>query len=168
MFVAMPNKTTAADIMRRKLVTFSEETSVMDAVAALLKHRISGAPVLDGEKRLLGLVSELDCTNHLVSALTNNEPVGYVVEVMTKNVKTVAPDATILTIAHHFNQMRVKRLPVVDADGQLVGQVSRVDLLEQLFEMVKPKGRGKAKPLYLSALHDTTELPAKLDPDSTW
>ncbi len=164
----MPSKTTAADIMRRKLVTFTEETTVMDAVAALLKHKISGAPVLDAGGRLLGLVSELDCTTHLVHALTHNEPTGFTSEVMTSDVKTVPPDATLLTLAHHFNQLRVKRLPVVDGEHRLMGQVSRVDLMQKLYEIAKPKARAKAKPLYLSAVRGSDELPAKLDPDSRW
>lgn len=168
MVMVMPSKTTASAIMRRKLVTLTEETTVMEAVAALLKYKISGAPVVDGDQRLLGLVSELDCTNHLVNALSNNEPTGYVSEVMTAEVKTVPPDATLLTLAHHFNQLRVKRLPVVDEGGRLVGQVSRVDLMQKLYELAKPKARAKAKPLYLSAVRDTDEIPAKLDPDSSW
>jgi CBS domain-containing protein len=42
----MPDQTTAAQIMRRDVVTFTPETSVMEAIAVLLKHKISGAPVL--------------------------------------------------------------------------------------------------------------------------
>ncbi len=164
----MPSTRTARDIMREKLVTFTSETSVMEAVEALLKNRISGAPVVDVNGVLLGVVSELDCTNHLVHALTHNEPTGFVAEVMNSDVKTVSPDATLLTLAHHFNQLRVKRLPVVDRHGKLLGQVSRRDLMQKLFEMARPTRPKKSKPLYLSAIHESSDVPAAIDPDTKW
>jgi CBS domain-containing protein len=74
----MPHQTTAAQIMRRDVVTFTPETSVMEAIAVLLKHKISGAPVLGPEGRVVGILSEVDCTNHLVDAVTHNEPTGFV------------------------------------------------------------------------------------------
>lgn len=163
----MPDRTTAAQIMRRKLVTFSPEMSVMDAVAALIKNSISGAPVVEpSTQRLLGILSELDCTNHLVHCISHNEPTGFVEDLMTRDVQTVFPDGTLLTLAHHFNELRIRRLPVVDAEGRLLGQVSRRDLMQALYDLAKPKAKKKSRTLYLSAIYEPDELPARLDPDT--
>ena len=162
----MPTPTTASDIMRRKLVTLSPETPVMDAVASLLKHSISGAPVVDRSDRLLGILSELDCTNHLVHCIVNNEPVGFVQDLMTQELQTVGPDATLLTLAHHFNEIRIRRLPVVNDEGMLLGQVSRRDLMKALHDAARPPAKGKAKPLFLSAIYASDDLPARLDPNT--
>lgn len=152
--------------MRRKLLTLTPGTSVMDAIALLLKHSISGAPVIDQVGRLVGVLSELDCTNHLVHCIGHNEPTGWVRNLMTKECRTVPPDATLLTVAHHFNNLNVRRLPVVDEQAQLLGQISRRDLMRALYEMAAPERKSKPKPLYLSALHDSADLPAKLDPST--
>jgi len=162
----MPSETTAADIMRRKLVSFRPDTPVMDAVASLLEHAISGAPVLDDERRLAGILSELDCASHLVQCIMFSEPAGIVGDLMTKDVETVPPDCTLLTLAHHFKERRVRRLPVVDEHNRLLGQVSRRDLMRALFEKAKPRHRRGPKPLYLSAVYGTEDLPADLDPSS--
>ena len=162
----MPHRTTAAQIMRRKLVTLTPGTSVMDATALLLKNSVSGAPVTDQSGRLVGVLSELDCTNHLVHCVSHNEPTGWVGDLMTKECRTVPPDATLLTVAHHFNNLNVRRLPVVGEQGQLLGQISRRDLMRALYEMAAPARKSKPKPLYLSAIHDTEDLPAKLDPST--
>ena len=52
---------TARDIMAKSLITFRADQSIDDAIKALLKHGISGAPVVDDDKRLIGILSELDC-----------------------------------------------------------------------------------------------------------
>ena len=163
-YSAMPGRTTAAEIMRRKLLTLTPRTTVMDATALLLKKSISGAPVLDRSGRLVGVLSELDCTNHLVHCISHNEPTGCVGDLMSKDCRTVPPDATLLTVAHHFNTLGVRRLPVVDKQGQLLGQISRRDLMRALYEMAAPERTSKPRPLYLSAIYDTEDLPAKLDP----
>lgn len=162
----VPDKTTAGDIMRRKLFTLTPDTSVMDAVALLLKKSVSGAPVIDEFGRLVGVLSELDCTNHLVHCISHNEPTGWVGDLMSKDCRTVPPSATLLTVAHHFNSLSVRRLPVVDEQGKLLGQISRRDLMQALYKMAAPERKSKPKPLYLSAVYDTEDLPAKLDPSS--
>ena len=62
-----PRVPTAADIMRRTLVTLTPEMPIFDAVRTLLKHEISGAPVVDADGRIVGICSELDCLRILAS-----------------------------------------------------------------------------------------------------
>lgn len=158
----MPNKTRADEIMRKQLVTVSPEMSVMDAVAVLLKNQISGAPVVDAKGGLVGIMSELDCVNHISHSAMNGVPPKSVEDLMTPNVETVPPDATMLTLVHIFAHKRYRRLPVVDESGALLGQISRRDVMKALFEMMKVEKDRKDGPLYLSAIYDGDQAPARL------
>jgi CBS domain-containing protein len=150
----MPDKTYARDFMRKQLVTVTPEMSVMDAVGVLLKNKFSGAPVLDDGGNLVGIMSELDCVNHISDAAMNGVPPKRVEDLMTRDVETVSPDATMLTLVHIFAQKRFRRVPVVDDSGRLLGQISRRDLMEALYEKMKVAQKKKDGPLYLSAVSD--------------
>ncbi|MEL6186357.1 MAG: CBS domain-containing protein [Myxococcota bacterium] len=156
----MPQTKTAADIMTTRLVTLKPEMNVMVAVKLLLRHNISGAPVVDGQGGLIGILSELDCVNHIVHRAMENLPPLEVSQLMTKEVYTVLPGTTLPTLADLFTTKRFRRLPVVDKKGKLRGQVSRRDLLRGLDELMLVRNRDEPGPLYLSALDN--EAPAKV------
>ena len=77
------------DCMAADLVTFTLTTNVVDAMDLLLKHGISGAPVVDEEGTLVGIVSEVDLIQVVVQDSYYNEPVGIVADFMRSNVETV-------------------------------------------------------------------------------
>ena len=156
----MPKSTTAADIMTTKLVTVTPTMNVMEAAALLLKHKISGAPVVDDSGSLVGILSELDCAAHICHRAVENLPPLEVSELMTKDVETVPPETTLLTLADIFTTKRYRRLPVVDADGRLIGQLSRRDLLRALLKIMSKQQGHEPSLLYLSAVLD--EAPAKI------
>lgn len=156
----MPDKTTARDIMRTKVVTVTADMSVMDATELLLKNEFSGAPVLGPDGRLVGIMSELDCVKHLSHAAMNGVPPQKVGDVMTRKVETVRPDATLLMLVQIFAECRFRRVPVVHADGHLLGQISRRDLMAALFDRMKIERKRDDGPLYLSAVTD--RAPAKV------
>ena len=158
----MPTTTTASDIMTKKLYTLAPEMNVMDAVPMLLKHKISGAPVVDAKGNLVGILSELDCVNHIGECAMTNAPPQSVRDLMTKDLTTVPPETTLLTLAHIFTTKRYRRLPVVDRQGRLLGQLSRRDLMRALFEIMKVGQSRNARPLYLSAIYDQDQMPARL------
>lgn len=124
---------TAADVMTRKLVTLSPGTDIYEAMDQLLSHRISGAPVVD-EGRLVGILSEYDCMALGSASLTDLYATGGgdVRQYMSSDVLTARPDTPIGDLAATFLSKRVRRLPVVDDNGQLVGLVSRRDVLKGL------------------------------------
>lgn len=150
----MPDKTTAGEIMRTKLVTVTPKMSVMDAVALLLKNQFSGAPVVDESGALVGIMSELDCVNHISDAVMNGVPPKQVEDLMTAEVETVEPDTTLLTLVHIFSQRRFRRVPVVDRSGKLLGQISRRDVMATLYDRMRAEQKRKDGPLYLSAVSD--------------
>lgn len=142
----------AADIMSAPVVSVDPDTSVKEIAALLFEKRISGVPVLD-EGRLVGLVSEGDLLHrHEIGtdrrARTGSwwlrmfsvepTPAEYVKsharrarDVMTRDVVTVAPDTAVAEIATLLESHGIKRVPVM-RDGQLVGIVSRANLVQAL------------------------------------
>ena len=122
------------DYMQTQVVTFTPDMEVMTAINELVKHRISGAPVLDADGNLVGVLSEKDCLKVALTAGYEGVPAGVVAEFMTANAVTVAPDMPILEIASRFLDSAVKRFPVVKS-GKLVGQISRADVLRAINEI---------------------------------
>jgi len=129
----MPATTTvtAADIMVTNVVTVTPDTTIHCAIQLLLKHGISGMPVLNENREVIGILSERDCLKTLLSAQYHNLPAAHVIDLMTTGIRTIAPDTDVMAIARLFTEERFRRLPVVE-DGRLVGQVSRRDLLRAI------------------------------------
>jgi CBS domain-containing protein len=129
----MPTAYKAEDIMVRELITVRPETDAYDAIALLLKHRISGMPVVDSSGKLLGILSERDCLKTLLDSRYHNMPTAPVRELMTTEMKTIRPDLGLVEIADLFVNGKFRRLPVVD-QGRLLGQISRKDVLRVIHE----------------------------------
>jgi CBS domain-containing protein len=139
-------KSLVRDVMTTKVVTVEPWTPFREIVTRLAEHRISAAPVLDAKGNLLGIVTEADLLlKQEHPDLEHNVPLAWsrrrrlerekaaaVVagKLMTTPPITVAPTATITEAARRMHTAGVKRLPVIDETGQLVGIVSRADLLK--------------------------------------
>ena len=119
------------DYMSGKIVTFTPETDVLDAIHQLVHNRIAGAPVVDAHGTLVGMLSEFDCLNVVLKAGYHGEPGGPVADLMTKDVKTVDADMSIIDLAERFMESGFRRYPVMK-DNMLVGQISRKDVLRAL------------------------------------
>ena len=122
------------DYMSASLVTFTPDMDVMNAIDVLVKHRISGAPVVNERGNLVGLLSEKDCMQIAVQAGYYEQLGGRVDDYMTKDVMTVEADASVLEVAKLFMHKGPRRYPVVE-DNRLVGQISRRDVLKALLEL---------------------------------
>lgn len=119
------------DYMNTEPVTFSPHTDLFKAIDMLVAHRISGAPVVDEQGYLVGVLSESDCLRGILSGSYFEEACGSVGAFMSEVVETIDADADILKAAAHFVERGRRRLPVMD-HGRLVGQISRRDLLRAL------------------------------------
>lgn len=119
------------DYMNREVVTLTPETHVYSAIDTLLTHRISGAPVVDAQGHLVGVLSENDCLRGILNEAYFEETCGTVRSIMSQVVETIDADADILKAAAHFVERGRRRLPVTER-GRLVGQISRRDLLRAL------------------------------------
>lgn len=130
----MPKSAMVRDFMSGKLVTFSPDQDVLDAIHALIDHRIAGAPVVDDHGNLVGMLSEFDCMDVVLRAGYHDEPGGPVEEFMTRDVETVNADLSIFDLASKFMQSKFRRYPVLDGN-RLVGQISRKDVLRALADL---------------------------------
>ena len=119
------------DYMTRTLVTFTPEMSVLDAVHALVEHRIAGAPVVDNEGNLIGMLSEFDCMKVALQAGYHGHFGGPVSDYMSQGVTTVNAEMSIVDLAQKFANEGYRRFPVTDSN-RLVGQISRRDVLRAL------------------------------------
>jgi predicted transcriptional regulator len=133
------DKTPVTKFMATKLITFHPTTDIKEAIDIILKHRISGAPVIDHQRNLVGMLSESDCIKTIIDGPYNNHPTagGTVADFMSTKVVTVDVSKTILDIAYEFTNSPYRRFPVVDK-GRLVGQISRSDILRAIVR-TRPK-----------------------------
>lgn len=136
---------TVADLMTKDVVTVKKESSLEEAARRLTGLRISGMPVVDDKDIVIGVVGELDLISaaggERGSAVKNvfrrmlGEPVpsrkqgDHVGDVMSAPPITIRPEADIREAAHILESHRIKRLPVVDEFGRLIGVISRADIV---------------------------------------
>ena len=131
-------KLRTAEIMSRNVLTLREETTVSEAAAALIERRISGAPVTDAEGKLLGILSEEDLIGAYYEggkALAGQrigacEVLGT--PLITRKVVSAREETPVAEVAKRLMSLKIKRMPVIDAAGKVVGVVSRKDILKAL------------------------------------
>lgn len=136
------------NLMTKDVVTVKRNIDIQEAARRLSGLRISGMPVVDDENRVLGVISEADILSlagvkkghsfkdvlkHLLGeplpARRSGDTVG---EIMNSPAITTGPERDIREVAAILDQRRIKRLPVVDAEGKLVGIISRADIVRAM------------------------------------
>ena len=136
---------TVADLMTKDVVTVKKETSLIEAARRLTGLRISGMPVVDDKDMVIGVVGELDIISAVggqkSSGVKNifrrmlGEPVpsqkegDTVGDVMSTPPITIGPTEDIREAAHILEGHRIKRIPVIDEFGRLIGVISRADIV---------------------------------------
>jgi len=124
------------EFMASRIITFPPEMPISEAVGILVQHKFSGAPVVDAGGRLIGVLSEKDCLRVAVLGNAEGAAEALVGDYMTTQVETVEPDTDLLDVAEGFMQATFKRFPVVE-DGRLVGQISRIDVLRAIDQLLR-------------------------------
>jgi CBS domain-containing protein len=152
---------TVEDVMTRDVVTVSPATPIHEAASLMVKHRVSGLPVIDAEGHLVGIISDGDLivrqrrqketpwwhlffTKGEQIAREYQRAVGTTVgEVMTQPVVTISPVWGIEVAAAILDHRNFRRLPVV-LDGRLVGIVSRADVIKAVARATYPPAASPA------------------------
>jgi CBS domain-containing protein len=124
-------KITVADYMTRKVVTLTKGTHVMEAIKKLLDNKVTCAPVVDEQGRLIGLFSEKDSIKVFLESVYNQGMAGTVGDYMTTGAISVNADSSIVELAEKFEHSAVRSFPVFD-DNKFVGIISRTDVLKAL------------------------------------
>jgi CBS domain-containing protein len=119
------------DYMQHNAHAIPSSANVEHVVEHLLNHNITGAPVIDESRQVVGFVSEQDCIKEMLnSAFFCAEP-PPVTSIMRKDVLTVTPETSILEIAETMLLNKPKNYPVV-SNGKLVGLINRRHILQAL------------------------------------
>ncbi|MGH2652411.1 MAG: CBS domain-containing protein, partial [Actinomycetota bacterium] len=137
---------TVMDVMTRTVVTIDGSAPFKEVVRLMDEFRVSALPVVDEGRRVIGIVSQADLLwKEEQPARRTGRPLfegrrrraghkkaaaSVAAQLMTTPVVTIERDASVAEAARLMNEKRVKRLPVVDAEGRIVGIVSRADLLQ--------------------------------------
>ena len=146
---------TARDIMTENVITVNKDSSIQDLSEVLLKNKISGVPVVGSDGKIAGIVTEadiivqdtdlhfpayfklldgiiyLDSLNRFRDNLKKHLAT-KVGDIMVEKVRTISPDTTISDIAELMLKMKVNRLPVVDEGDNILGIVTRADIVRSM------------------------------------
>lgn len=135
----MAQPKTAKEIMVTKLVTLSPNEHVYDGIAGLLKNNITGAPVIDGQKKYLGVFSEKCCMNVLdVMARSvwgskpNTKGSVPVSQAMATKLVSLAPESDAFDAIEKLLKNRISGAPVLDSKGKFLGVFSEKDSMRVL------------------------------------
>jgi len=125
---------TVADYMVTELVSFGPDDDIVDAMRTLLARQVSGAPVVDANGELLGILSQKDCFAIAYRTAYYQDWGGQVRQFMSSPVEHLAADCSVVDAAERFLHSHFRRFPVLRGD-RLVGLICRHDILRALDEL---------------------------------
>lgn len=140
----------ARDVMVSPVITVDEHSTVRDVAKLLIAHRISAVPVVDHAGKIVGIVSEADLihrqeagterpTSWWLAMISGDRALAAeyvqshatrVADIMTKDVETAHTDTPLHEIADLFEEKHIKRVPIVNDAGDVVGIVSRANIIQ--------------------------------------
>ncbi|MBF0345590.1 MAG: CBS domain-containing protein [Nitrospirae bacterium] len=142
----LASKIAVSEIMTRDVITVKSDSDIHEASLALSEHNISGLPVVDDNGRVIGVVSEADILSmaglarghrfrdvlkHILGEpLPTRKEGDKVADFMTTPAITTTANADIRDVSMILIDKRIKRLPVVDDSGRLIGIISRSNILK--------------------------------------
>jgi CBS domain-containing membrane protein len=141
---------TCADIMSRDVVSVEYGTSLEDAWALLLKHRIKALPVINSARRLVGIITQTDFMRQANlqvytgfeqklkqfirrTTTTHSDKPEVVGQIMTSAVQSAATDAHIVELVQPLSDSGIHHIPIVDDQRRLVGMVTQSDMVAALY-----------------------------------
>lgn len=124
------DKILVRDCMNTSMILFDEEMSLLEAMEIMIKKKVSGGPVVNQSKELVGVISEGDCVKQISDSRYYNMPMGdvKVKHKMSTAIESIHPDEHIFDVANKFLTLKRRRFPVVE-NKQLIGIVSQKDML---------------------------------------
>ena len=136
------------DVMTKNVIKIRADADLNEVTNLLSGNRISGLPVVDEDNRVIGLITEADVLSmagmrkdhgfkdiirHILGEpLSRPKESRRLRDVMTSPAITTGPEADIREVALTLDEKRIKRLPVVDEQGRLIGVISRADIVRAI------------------------------------
>lgn len=133
---------TAEEIMTKNVISVTRETPIREAMELMLKHRISGLPVVDDDMNLVGVLSEKDVVSLLydMEALDSQKVRNF----MTERAIVFDIDDNLVDICDFFAKNLFRRVPIT-SDGKLVGIISVPDIIEYTLKLSREKTKLPAR-----------------------
>ena len=149
------------DVMTKNVITVNKDTTVEELSELLLKNNITGAPVVDKDGKLIGMVTDADIITEdiepifplyfdplIVSFAFMENFEKYkkdikdyleikVEDIMTRRVKTVKENTSVSDAVKILVKDRINRIPVVDDENKVIGIVARADILKSMLDGAK-------------------------------
>ncbi len=144
------------DVMTRAIITIKPSTGIREIYNIFCEKQIGGMPVVDGENKLLGMVTKTELLNVLIpdyfdmigdflfiddfgvleEKLESTPTLSLFIaeDLMVRNVIGISENASLMKAPVLMNRYNVKRLPVVDSNNKLVGIITRMDVCKALFD----------------------------------
>ncbi len=138
------------DIMTRHVVSVDPDDCVEHAIDLMLRHSVSGLPVVDSAGQLLGVITEFDILDMVDDVHTERNKVYHY---MTRDLETIEAEESIFDLSERFHERSIRRYPVVE-NGHLVGIVSRRELI-RLVHYLRKKAQEDTKK-YSGKFHKPT------------
>lgn len=138
------------DVMTKDVISVLKYESIMHVANILSERNISGIPVVDRDRRVIGIITQADILSmigvrkehtfkdllrHMLGEPLPARKLGDIVgDVMASSVVTIRPYANIAEAARIMDERKIRRLPVVDDKGVLIGIISRADILKAIIK----------------------------------
>jgi CBS domain-containing protein len=143
------------DVMTKNVLSISKYESIMNVANVLTEKNISGLPVVDKEKKVLGIVTQADILSmvgvsrehtfkdllrYMLGERLPEKKMGDLAgDIMTSPALTIRPDANIAEAVKIMDERRIRRLTVTDAQNNLIGILTRADILKAVINKLKEK-----------------------------
>src|SRR5574337_1150610 len=141
------------DVMTKGVISISKYESIMQVADILTEKNISGLPVVDKDRKVIGIITQADILSmigvsreHTFKDLLKHlmgEPLperrrgDHVGDIMTSPALTIKPDMNIAEAVRIMDEKKIRRLTVVDGNNELIGIITRADILKAIINKLK-------------------------------
>jgi CBS domain-containing protein len=141
------------DVMTTNIISISKYESVMQVANILAEKNISGLPVVDKENKVIGIITQADILSmvgvgrehtfkdllkYMLGEPLHERKVGdHVGDIMTSPALTIKPGATIAEAVRIMDEKKIRRLTIVDDKNELIGILTRADILKAVIKKMK-------------------------------
>lgn len=120
------------DLMIKNVFTARRDTSILEVFKALYTKHVGSLVIVDDEKKCIGIFTERDAIRSVATEIPLDSPIE---SVMTKNVVTIKGDASLSEARRLMRNNNIRRLPVVDNEGRILGICTIRGILDELLEI---------------------------------
>jgi CBS domain-containing protein len=118
------------DVMSREIYSLDQKEKVSKAVELMCKESISSIIIIENKKPI-GIITERDLIKKIIFTKQDPEKI-LISSIMSKNPKKIGPDSTILNASNIMKKLNVRKLVVVNNDGELIGMLSQTDIVKSM------------------------------------